>query len=318
MRPGAASPARTRRSLWERTRLGLLIAALAALVYLVFKIVLVLTTTPVLQSFPAGWVVALSLIVYLAAHGFRILRLGMLIGGWRVGLRTIAFFHLMTAGVSAALPLKLGEVYRVVELTSLAGSFTRSVLIVWWERAFDVAVILLILAFAFASTPVSAHAPFYAITMAAGAFILGTAVIFFVAPDNFRRLSLLIIRRYDSPRSVALLHALHTARAAIQEAPSLVHNKLPSLITLTALIWACEIVCFALLLPAANGVIGAAAEHLVSFLSTITLGETLISALNNENNQSLNYVAATQIPLAVIGLGAGLMYAAIRLKRGPA
>jgi hypothetical protein len=154
--------------------------------------------------------------------------------------------------------------------------------------------------------------------MAAGAFILGTAVIFFVAPDNFRRLSLLIIRRYDSPRSVALLHALHTARAAIQEAPSLVHSKLPSLITLTALIWACEIICFALLLPAANGVIGAAAEHLVSFLSTITLGETLISALNNENNQSLNYVAATQIPLAVIGLGAGLMYAAIRLKRGPA
>ena len=120
-----AVPARSRRSVWERARLGLLVAALAALVAFVFQIVLVLMTTPVLQSVSIGWIAAVALIVYLGAHGFRILRLGMLIGGWRVGLRTIAFFHLMTAGVSAALPLKLGEVYRVVELSSLAGSLDR-------------------------------------------------------------------------------------------------------------------------------------------------------------------------------------------------
>ncbi len=315
MRLAVASPGGQKITRWERVRLALLMAALAMLVYLMGKIIIVLTTTNFLQSLSLTVSVALALIVYLFAHGFRILRLGMLIGGWRVGLRRIASFHFLTAAVSASFPLKLGEVYRIIELSSLAGSLIRAVLIVWWERVFDVAAIVLILIFAFATTPVDSHPPFYAIITASGAFILGTAVIFFVAPDNFRRLSLLIIRRYDSPRSVGILRVLHAAREAIQTAPYLVRNKLPSLITLTALIWVCEIACFALLLPALTGSISAAAEHLMSFLSAITLGETLLTALNKDPNGSLLYFAATQVPLVIIGLGAGLAYAATRLKR---
>ncbi|MFN4184207.1 MAG: hypothetical protein ACK4M6_05425 [Hyphomonas sp.] len=316
MSPASTSSVRLRRSVWERIRLALMVVALAALTYLVAQIIFAMTSGAFSRTSENIWGIAFAMFIYLGAHGFRILRLGMLIGGWRVGLRTIASFHLMTAAVGYTAPLKLGELYRVIELTSLAGSFVRAVLIVWWERAFDVAVILMILAFAFATTPANAHTPFYAIAAAAGAFMLGTAVAFFVVPDNFRRLSLLIIRRYDSPRSVALLRVLHTARDAIQEAPGLVANKLPSLITLTALIWACEITCFAILLPAVSGSIGAAAEHLMSFLSTITLGETLLSTLDSEKGEALNYFAATQVPLALLGLGAGLVYAAMRWKRG--
>jgi hypothetical protein len=315
VRPSAAPHVTSKRTRWDQVRLVLLAAALAVLFFLVAQIAIALTATPFLQSVSVTYSVLLALIVYLAAHGFRILRLGMLVGGWRVGLRTIASFHLMTAAVSAIFPLKLGEVYRVVELTSLAGSFVRSVLIVWWERVFDVGAIVVILIFAFATTPAEEHAPFYAIIIAAGAFILMTTVIFFVAPDNFRRLSLLIIRRYDSPRSVGILRVLHAARAAIQDAPALVRKKLPSLITLTALIWVCEVTCFALLLPALTVSISAAAESLISFLSTITLGQTLLTALNEEPADSLLYVAATQVPLAVLGLVAGLAYAARRMKR---
>jgi hypothetical protein len=306
---------KTKRARWDVVRLVLLGAALATLCYFVAQIIVALTTTRFLQSMSITYSVAAALIVYLVGHGFRILRLGMLIGGWRVGLRTIASFHLMTAAVSAIFPLKLGEVYRVVELSSLAGSFVRAVLIVWWERVFDVAAIVMILIFAFATTAHEAHAPFYAIIIASGAFILVTAIIFFVVPDNFRRLSLFIIRRHDSPNSVWILQALHAARGAIQEAPTLVRKKLPSLITLTALIWACEMICFALLLPTLIVSISAAAEHLISFLSAITLGQTLLTALNEDPTEPLLYFAATQFPLAVIGLGAGLAYASRRMKR---
>jgi Lysylphosphatidylglycerol synthase TM region len=318
VKPSTAPRVNLKRTRWDQVRLVLLAAALAMLFYLVTQIVVALTTTSFFQSVSVTYSVLVALIVYLVAHGFRILRLGLLIGGWRVGLRTIASFHLMTAAVSAIFPLKLGEVYRVVELSSLAGSFVRAVLIVWWERVFDVAAIVVILTFAFVTTSPDAHAPFYAIIIASGAFILLTTVIFFVVPDNFRRLSLLIIRRYDSPRSVGLLRVLHAARVAIQEAPTLVRKKLPSLITLTALIWICEMTCFALLLPALTAYVSAAAEHLISFLSTITLGETLLTALHDEPSKTLLYFVATQGPLAVLGLGAGLAYAARRLKRGAA
>lgn len=311
----APTPALPQRTVWERISLVIMIAALGALAYLVGRIVLAWSAGEFTRTGTGGWSLALAVTIYLAGHGFRILRLGMLIGGWRVGLRVIATFHLMTAAVSFTAPLKLGELYRVVELSNLVGGFMRAVLIAWWERAFDVAFILLILALAFATTPASAHTPFYAIAAAAGMFILATAVAFFVVPDNFRRLSLLIIRRYDSPRSVALLHILHSGRAAIQEAPGLVKNKLPSLITLTALIWACEIACFALIFPSVAGTIGAAAESLLTFLSEITMGETLLSVLTDGTQKSLNYFAGTQVPLAIIGLGAGVVYATMRWRR---
>ena len=181
---------------------------------------------------------------------------------------------------------------------------------------FDIAVILLLLLVMFTLQPAGAREPFYGIALVAGMFILGTAIAFFVAPDNFRRLSLLIIRRYDSPRSIPLLRALHIAREAIQAAPALVANKISSLITLTALIWTCEIICFAILFPTFTDSFGVAVEHLLVFLSAITEGETLLSALNGDAHEQLYYFAGTQAPLAMIGLGAGLAYLAMRWKRG--
>ncbi len=314
----AAPAARLRRRLWDRVSLLLTIAALATLIYLVVRIVTALAAGDfALSSAPVGaGGLALAAFVYLSAHGFRILRLGLLIGGWRVGLRAIASFHLMTSAVRYAAPLNVGEVYRVLELSNLVGGLVRAVLIAWWERVFDIAVILTLLLLTFTLQPTEAHEALYGIAAVAGIFILGTVVMFFVAPDNFRRLSLLIIRRYDSPRSVPLLRALHVARAAIQEAPAMVANKLPSLITLTALIWACEVTCFAILFPSFADSFGAAVEHLLAFLSAITEGESLLGVLNGERGEALYYFAGTQAPLALIGLGAGVAYVTMRWKRG--
>lgn len=312
------SAARQRRSFWERASLALMVLALGALIYLVARIALSLSAGEfALAAAPvSGWSIALAALIYMGGHGFRVLRLGLLIGGWRVGLRAIATFHLMTAAVGLTAPLKLGELYRVIELANLAGGLVRAVLIAWWERVFDIAVILLILAIAIAATPAAAHVAFYAVAAFAMAFVLLTAIVFFVAPDNLRRLAVLVIRRYDSPRSVPLLRALHTTREAIQEAPWLVKNKLPSLITLTALIWTCELACFAILFPAMSSSFAAALEGLLSFLSALTLGETLLGVLDGRTGEPLHYFAATQAPLALVGLVAGAAYAAMRWKRG--
>lgn len=291
-------------------------AAILFLLYVIVRIGVGLINQSFAHSISVTWTSIAALVFYLGAHIFRTLRLGMLIGGWQVGLRTVFYIHFLTAAVSAALPLKVGDAYRVVELSAVAGGTVRSILIVWWERVFDISVILAILIFAFSTTPVSAHAPYYAITGAATLFILGTAAVFFVAPDNFRRLSLLIIRRHDSPRSIAILRALNATHQAIKGAPAIVQSKLPSLITLTALIWLFEVICFALLLSAGTRTFGAATESLMGFLSTVALGDTLFSVLNTKNGAAFLYVAATQIPLILIGLVTGGIYLFDKTKRG--
>lgn len=305
-----------RYSLLANLRTLIQAAAVLFLLYVMVRIGVGLINQSFAHSISVTWTSVAALIFYLGAHMFRTLRLGMLIGGWQVGLRTIFYIHFLTAAVSAALPLKVGDVYRVVELSAVAGGTVRSILIVWWERVFDICVILAILIFAFSTTPVSAHAPYYAITGAAVVFILGTAVVFFVAPDNFRRLSLLIIRRHDSPRSIGVLRALNATHQAIKGAPAIVKNKLPSLITLTALIWMFEVICFALLLSAGTRTFGAATESLMGFLSTVAVGDTLFSVLNTKNGAAFLYVVATQIPLVLIGLVAGAIYFFDQTKRG--
>lgn len=311
---------RKRRDAWGLASRVLLAGALAALIYLATKIVLAATAgdfdTLGLAADP--WRFALVGIIYLAGHGFRILRLALLIGGWRVGFRTIVSFHLMTAAVSLAAPLKLGEVYRVLELSNVVGNLTRAIVIVWWERAFDISVILLLLLLALARSPGAIPSEFAAVAALAIGFITLTALTFFVVPDNLRRLSVLIIRRYSSRRTVPVLRLIDLVRRAILEAPRMVHAKVASLVTLTALIWVCEIACFAIAFPGIT--LGTALDSLLNFLSEVTRGETLLGALGKGEAtafgaNALAYLAATQIPLVFLGLAAGFSYAARRMRQ---
>lgn len=292
----------------ERAGFILRMAAILLLMYVIGRFALIATSSAFLESYSISWMIVGALFFYLMAHAFRALRLGMLVGGWGIGLRTVFSIHFMTTAVGAALPLKIGDIYRIFELSSVAGGVVRSILVVWWERAFDVTMILALLTFAFITTPASAQSTFFAITLVAIAFVLGTAVIFFVAPDNFRRLSLLIIRRHDSRRSIDILKSLSILRQAIQGAPSLVENKLSSLLTLTVFIWVCEVICFGMLLSTGSRTLGAATENLMGFLSAVTLGETLLSVLEDHTRVGFVYLVTTQIPLIILGLLAALTY----------
>jgi hypothetical protein len=301
----------------------LLVAGVVALAYLALRIVMALATGQ-FNTGAEGAVLSRSLllagVIYLSSHALRILRLALLIGGWRVGFRAIAGFHLMTAAVSLVAPLKLGEVYRAVELSNLVGGLIRAVMIVWWERAFDISLIFLILLLALARSSGAVPDEFSGVVAISVAFIAVTALIFFVLPDNLRRASVLIIRRYDDKRTVPVLRVIDAVRRAINEAPQLVHAKVAALATLTALIWICEIACFAIVLSALGGTLASAPDALLSFLSAITRGQTLLSALDGHPAGILSagllaYLAATQVPLALIGLGAAVVYVAKQIQR---
>lgn len=309
-----ASSAPVRRTLWEWISLALITCAMFALLWLGG----LTATTAIRGDLDFDGIglgaLALTVMLYLASHGLRILRLALLIGGWRVGFRTVVAFHLMTASVGLLAPLKLGELYRVVELGNLVGNFVRGIMIAWWERAFDVAVLLILIAVALANTPPETHGLFYGVAAIAGAFVIGTLLAFFVAPENLRRVSVLIIRRYEHRWTVPVLRGIDAARRAIRQAPALIDKKLASLLTLTILIWTLEIACFAIMIPAFSDTVGLAAEGLLGFLSSVTRGETILTGLDATHSgvDLRHYLAATQAPLVILGFIACAAYAFLR------
>jgi hypothetical protein len=299
-----------------------LAGAAVALVYLAVKIVLAISHGQLdgVRHEMLPWTPVLAPVVYMVGHGLRSLRLALLIGGWRIGLRLIVSFHFMTAAVGLALPLKLGEVYRVVELSNLSSSLVRAVVIVWWERVFDILAIVVILSVVVIHTSSAGLQEFVGIAGLALTFLMATALTFFVMPDNLRRLSVLIIRRYDSSRTVPVLRMIDLIRHAIQEAPHIVSAKIATLTVLTVLIWACETTCFAIVLSALGGALTVAPDALLSFLSALTRGHTLLGVLNGSEAPTfardvLPYLAATQIPLVFVSLVATVYYIGQRMQQ---
>lgn len=305
--------------LWALVRGVLLCAALIGLLFVAAQIVLAAIdgqfNAP--AQFAGVTALALAALVYLLGHGLRILRLTLLIGTWRVRLRDVASFHIMTAAVTLATPLKLGEIYRVFEMSYIVGGLTRAVAITWWERVFDASILLLLLVLALANT--AEATPFRGVTVLMVLFVAVTAVVFFVAPDNLRRLSVLIIRRYESPSTVPVLQFIDIVRCAILEAPRLVRGKVASLLTLTVLIWLAQLGCFVIAMPALRGQWDAAVGSLLAFLSSLTQGASPLAALQGGHpTQIMGQLALTQAPLVFFGLAAGTYYALRRIRAGTA
>lgn len=306
--------------LWSTASLILLFGVFGVLLYLAVRIALALADVTVNLDTDHLLALLSAAMVYLISHGLRIMRLALLIGQTSAGLRTVASFHMMTAALSLAAPLKLGELYRVVEIPHIAGGFVRGIVIVWLERAFDATVILAMLVLALANTSSAAAQNFLGVAAMAALFISATAIVVFVVPDNLRRLSVFIIRRYEGPQTVQALRAIDLARRSINEAARIVNGKFATIATLTVLIWTCEAVCFAILVPILSGPIENALLALLSFLDALTRGATLLGNLEHGQLESFSanaipYLMATQFPLAIISLLATVFYIRWRVQQ---
>ncbi len=308
-----------RRSFWTPWRVASRVmqaAAFLTILYLTARIFIAVREQGLWASLDSGQIGSLvgAGVVYMAGQGFRVFRLALLVGGWRVGFRDIASFHFMTAAASLAAPFKLGEAYRVLEMTNVAEDGIRGLVVAWWERVFDAVTLFVLLALALAET--STIAPAYrGVALLIVLFVLATAVVFWVVPQNIHRVSVLIIRRHRRPETVWVLRLLDLVGRTIESAPSVVARKVASLATLTCLIWFCEITSFML----AMGMLGdfdAARDALLGFLSSIVGGATLLTGAAVEGSALrplLPYLVVTQGSLAFVGLAAGLHY----MRRNP-
>ena len=306
-------------------RLGLFWAALALLLYMAGKAVLNLGTGSLAGPMSHSPVaLAASAALYLASHFVRVARLALITADTRVSLRSLASVHLFTAAVSLAVPFKLGDLYRVIELSALVGGATRGVTLVFVERACDVGLILLLLVAALSFGPAAAGA--YGPVLAASLlFVLVTLLVVVLLPDNLRRFGSYVIRRYDRPWSVEVLRRISELRTIIAATAKMLSGRYPSLFAFTFVIWALEASSLTIVLATY-----AADFHplgaLITFLSSITQGETLLNRLDSaqlamHSRTALAYLAVTQLPLVAGGLLAGIRLSRITAnsasKRGP-
>ena len=292
-------------------RLGILWVALAALALLCVRIVVYLAgrppaLDPILQ---APGLATLVLLSYLLSHGFRALRITLIVGDFRIGLREMTAFHFVTAACSIALPFKLGELLRISELPRMIrGSLIRAVVIVWVERLFDVAVFVLLL-FVAALSADAVGSNVTAVMLLSCVFIFLSLIALFLLPDNLRRAAVYIIRRYRTRSTVPVLRAIDGTRSAIAEAPAMLRGKVSSLCVLTLLVWALELMSFSLALRMV-GSPGDAVSSLLSFISSITSGNTLAGMLSRGSTDLTTYLTLTQIPLVALGALAGVYHLA--------
>lgn len=300
---------------------GLLVALLLLLAYMGARAVPALEALFARVSGPGfGLAVACAAAIYLASHLVRIVRLALIASDARLSLRLLTRVHLFTSGVGLALPFKLGDGYRAGELALATGSAVRGISLVYVERLFDVAVILLLLAVAvgLGLADSSAYGP---VLLASLIFVSVTALVLVLVPDNLRRISSYVIRRYDQEWTVVLLRRIAEVRGVLASTVAMLNGRYGSLFVLTVVIWVLEAMALAVLLAFLSpGVepLGA----VLTFLSSITEGTTLLDRLEPVAVQQLSaamlaYLAATQIPLLLAAFISGLQLAAGRLTGRP-
>jgi hypothetical protein len=288
------------------------IAFTAAILLLAILAARVVTQVPVppryALSLQGALVFLLALLVYFASHFARIARVALIAADTKLSLRRLINLHFFTSAVSLGLPFKLGDAYRALELSGHVGGLTRGIVVVGVERVFDVALILLLIAVAFAFG--SALSPDLAPVLAASIlFVAVTAAALLLLPDNLRRIATYVIRRYDRPWTVRVLRGIANARTVVGSVSRMLKGRYSSLFSLTLVIWAFELLCLGLILNAA-GMEGGPVDALLRFLSSITEGATLLGRSGPGDwswtlEPTLMYLAATQIPLAFAGLLAG-------------
>jgi hypothetical protein len=191
------------------------------------------------------------LVVYCIAHGFRALRLGVLLGAGQV--RKLLGLYIYTAACSAIIPFKLGELVRVNEIAWWTGSYWRGLLIVWIERVFDVVAIGAMALFIVA-TGAQEPKEIGLLLWSIGGFVFLTILFFFIVPEQLCNLNLHVIRSYKGHKAVNILRILDTFYLRFEQVKPLFSGKLVTLSLLTFFIWATELLAVFLLFESTSWV----------------------------------------------------------------
>lgn len=182
---------------------------------------------------------------YLLAHGFRMVRLGLLSLDERSQVLPLISAHSLTAFPSSFLPFKLGEILRLLAFYRVYQG-RRKALALWLaERFGDVLVLtaLILCLYIFnVNVPPSVRLVFI-LFVSAG--LLGLLALFAVA-KLFVYLNQHLVLKSSADRGLRVLRAAHAVRQIELDIYGSVQGRLSSFFLLSLLIWALEIASLSL------------------------------------------------------------------------
>lgn len=140
----------------------------------VAALVFVLIDAPPLLPVGNEWLLPLA--ACLLAHVFRFLRLALLAGQDLRSPRALTIAYAVGAPMSAYLPFRLGDIYRIMEIGRAVGSVELALGLVWAERILDAVALVLLAVFVWLLWGVGGTEAVPR-ALAAAAFLTGSAVI---------------------------------------------------------------------------------------------------------------------------------------------
>lgn len=294
-----------RSSSWSRrlTRIELAILRLAVVAMAVLVVLCIARPSVLGVDFALGADRTLALlgaaVAYAANHALRALRLAVLVHEPMMRLRSVLRVHLLTAGTALLTPFRLGDLVRVRVVGVFVGSGSRGLVVVWLERALDVAVVAALLLVSRGGTSMELWSP---LLLLSAAFVVVTVALVTVVPENLHAVSLYLVRRRGRG-GLRLLRTLERSLLVLAEAPGVLRRKTVTLVLLTVLVWSAELITLALAVPALAGGPSQLAAGLLTLLSELASGAVAVLPGSGGPASSGGPGAATGGPYRLIVLG---------------
>jgi Lysylphosphatidylglycerol synthase TM region len=184
---------------------------------------------------------AISLFAYLFSHVLRSVRVGLMIGKQDFSFLSLINAQFYTNGVNLILPFKLGEVYRIIEFNKLFKDSERTFITVLAERTLDF-IILFVGLFIFLYLTDYGLIDLHVTVIIGTVFIVSVIIIYYVLPENLRSFNLFLAKRYTNNSVTKILSVSSKLYTVINNIKIILRRKSSTIVLLTVLIWASEIV----------------------------------------------------------------------------
>lgn len=270
----SVAPARTPR--WTAALTTVELIVLRIMVVLLAVLVLLALFRPSALGLRLGPVterplaLAAAALAYGVNHALRALRLAVLVHDPLMSLRSVLRVHLLSAAAGLLTPFRLADLVRARLVGVFVSSASRGIVVVWLERALDVALVvgLLLLSQTGSDAALELWSP---LLLLSAAFVVVTVALVTVVPDQLHAASLYLVRRRGSG-GLRVLRLLEQTLVVLAEAPKVLRRKTASLVLLTVLIWSAELLALALAVPALADGPGRLATGLLTLLSDLASG----------------------------------------------
>ena len=213
--------------------------------------------------------IMVAAVAYLAAHFVRAMRLWLILGSDRATFGTILGYHVTIAFFTFATPFKLGDALRATELYRLLGDDPRGFFVVWIDRLFDVAVILVLVAVMAWNGPPDPAASLVLISL--GAFLVGSIVAAVLLPGATTAFIRSLLQS-SSERSLRTFRAAVRLRTVLSRVPKIEGQTFSLLVLLTLGVWGLELATLFLVAVAMPGAGESLAAQGVGLLSYTLIG----------------------------------------------